>query len=1076
MIRLALHALENPRAWLAALGVATVVVGAGVGRLELRTDGDVLRPAGDLAVAATTRDAVRFQDPRQVLLLVRERAEGPELESPEGFRFLARTHQALRATWSVRAESLSSLASLPRLERDGGGFTVGTYLEQVPDPGPGFDALLARLRARPLTDGLLLSPDGSLAVLYVPLTEQVPIGEALLDVQDTVEEIGEDAPFELLLAGPVVAETTLGRMVLRDLALFVPVMVLLIAGLLFVTLGDRAGVMVPLVEALAVLLWTLGAMGWLGIPVTLVTTVLPVVLMAMAITDEIHLLERIKAHRAGRSLREATRLALGEVATPIVATSVTTSLGFLSFATSAIEPLRHFGLFTALGITLAMLFSFTGIPALLALVPDAWVVPGSRETRGGRFDGLARWACAKPTAALLAGAAVLLVAVPGITKLRVGDSWVENFASDSPLVRAERLFNDAFWGSYRFDVVLEGPPEFFYAPGAAELMARARDVALQAPHVGGVLTHLTPLAEVARALGVGETLAALSPSALADVVTVAEMSPSRVALRELLSDRGNAARVRLFVEDASYERALAIQEHLEARLPDLLGPREVTWHYSGDLPSALAVVQSIVDGQLRSIAWTLVAIAGALALVFAPGRPGLAATLPVTAAAAALLGAMGWLEMTLGIATSMFASLTVGVGVDFGIHYVHRYRLERARGQGPGPALQATVSTVGRALRWNAGVLGLGFTVLAFSSLRPNRELGLLLAAAMGACYLATVLLLPRLLRGVPGAAKLAVLLVAFAAASPAARAQGPGVRGAGPCGARPAAEARALMAGLDARFRGEPRIVRMDIRTRYPETHRMHALLADAPLTKILWGVFDGDAQRTRVLYVFSGPGRLAGTTLLIHDAATSVEDDAMWLYLRSLGTFTALERGARTVLVPGTVLTYEDARGFIPVDSYHFSWAPARHDGGPPRVGACPRDRKIRADLGYAWLVIDVDREHDVVTHVEYADLGGKPLKTWEQIESVEVAGQMHPAHVRMRHAVEGHVTDVRYEHWPVASPPAPEIFRPELAESSFLERLRGVVEAAGLGERIGEELERADAVVREYDERMRQYDAKP
>ena len=88
----------------------------------------------------------------------------------------------------------------------------------MPSAGPELDALLASLRARPLTDGLLLSSDGRLSAFYVPLAEQVPIGEALRGLEQAVTRVGEDADFDLLLAGPVVAETTLGRMVLRDLA------------------------------------------------------------------------------------------------------------------------------------------------------------------------------------------------------------------------------------------------------------------------------------------------------------------------------------------------------------------------------------------------------------------------------------------------------------------------------------------------------------------------------------------------------------------------------------------------------------------------------------------------------------------------------------------------------------------------------------------------------------------------------------------------------------------------------------------------------------------------------------------
>ena len=119
----------------------------------------------------------------------------------------------------------------------------------------------------------------------------------------------------------------------------------------------------------------------------------------------------------------------------------------------------------------------------------------------------------------------------------------------------------------------------------------------------------------------------------------------------------------------------------------------------------------------------------------------------VTAATFFVLGGMGLLDVPLGIATSMFASLTVGIGVDFGIHFLHRYLSERGRGADDAEALMATVEKTGTALRWNALVLAAGFAVLSVSSLKPNHSLGLLLAAAMMACYVAALIFLPRLAR-----------------------------------------------------------------------------------------------------------------------------------------------------------------------------------------------------------------------------------------------------------------------------------------------------------------------------------------
>jgi len=130
-------------------------------------------------------------------------------------------------------------------------------------------------------------------------------------------------------------------------------------------------------------------------------------------------------------------------------------------------------------------------------------------------------------------------------------------------------------------------------------------------------------------------------------------------------------------------------------------------------------------------------------------RPGLtlAALFPVLASAVLVLGGMGWLGVHLGIASSMFTALTLGVGVDFALHSVSNYSARRHEAAlSHRAAIAAVWNSTGRALRWNSLILAAGFLMLANSALKPNRQLGFLLAAAMLAAYLATLVFLPGLL------------------------------------------------------------------------------------------------------------------------------------------------------------------------------------------------------------------------------------------------------------------------------------------------------------------------------------------
>jgi predicted RND superfamily exporter protein len=1089
MARLARHALAHPRLWLLFIGIVTLLLGAGLLRLELRTDGAALHPVGHPDIEAAEHDRWRFLDPRQVVLLVHAPPGAQTLASPTGFRFLAALHAALRSQSAIRSGGVVSIAGLLRVSPESAGLSLGTYLDSIPDDPAEFAVLVEEARAVARTDGLLLSPDGRLAAFYVPLAEDRRVASMVGELQAWLDFYAS-APYELWLTGPEVAEAMLGDKVLKDLALFVPAMVVVIALLLALTLRSPGGVLIPLAEALVVLVWVLGSMGWLGIPITLVTTILPVVLMAIAITDELHILERVQAAAVSTPLAEAVEAALSEVGRPIIATSLTTALGFLAFLGATVVPMRHFGVWTAIGILLALLLSFCFIPALIVSLPRSWFVP--RSAAGGRSLGaLRRRAVARPGAALVMGLLLMAVCVPGVLRLRVEDAWMDNFAPDAPLVAAERAFNDSFWGSYRFDVVVEAEPDFFYGPAGVRLTEAIRDVASGAPHVGGVTTYLEPLDEIARALGVEGELGSLSALQLADLAMVAEMGENRVRLRQLITDRGEATRLRLFANRASYERARRLRDYLDERLPALAEDDDVAFHYSGDLPVAIAVVDSIVGNQLRSIGLALASVFIMLIAFFSGGEGVLAgirrawvAMVPVLATLVMVFGAMGYAGIPLGIATSMFAALSVGIGVDFGVHFLHRFQRARTRGLDPSSATVDAFGSTGTVLGWNAFVLAIGFMVLTLSSMKPNHDLGLLLSAAILACYVSAVLLLPRLLPLT--AAAVFLLAIPLAVLSPASASAGGCTTATNDADASDS-QAVALMSALETGFRRGARVVRMDIQTTYGQRpgsyHRTTVL---PPSQKTLWGVFNGDAENTRLLYVFSGPGRLAGTTLLMHDRAGSLDRDAMWLYLRSFDIFKRLEPKSQQVMVPGTALTYEDSRGFIPQDKYYFSsiagglsitqaetvaQSPAAA-GSPTSVQilACPRNASIRENLGYASLLLTVDRERELVLGVQYTDLGGKPLKTYRLLQEVEVDGRFYPGEVLLENKSEGYITRIGYEYWKPEVPPMAALFEPDLAKGRFIDRLKTYVAQMGQGERILAELERADEIVREFEAKLK------
>lgn len=755
--RLTSACLARPRVTLLGGLLVAALFGSGLPKLELRTDGRTLYPSGNPIVERSEADAERFREPDQVILLISPKPGGPPVASVAGLRFLQEIDLHLRALPVLDPEKVRSLASL--LEPEPGLSSlhlVREYLQEPPASPAEVADLRARVRRHPLGEGLFLSPDGSTAAVYASLAEGVSRREAVGALEDWIRSRGGSA-FELRLTGPVAAEVLLGRKVLRDLAWMTPFMVLVMALLLYACLRTPGAVAAVMTEVLIVLVCVLGAMGHAGVPVTLVTTILPVVLIVLAVADEVHFLERLQASQeetaetspAGR--RAGVETALREMGRPMILTSLTTAAGFLAFPASDLAPLRDFGIFAAGGILLAMLSSFTLIPAVVLSLPASWWRSPPRRSPDRKGPSLSRfytWVWRHETAAFALGLGLLAALLPGAFRLSVQDSWIDNFDRASPVAAADRLYNARFWGTYRFDIVLESrEPQFFRRIEGVRLVDEVARVASAAPHAAGVVSHLAPLQVLAEMTERPRDVSRLTPEDLRTLMALSVLLRRSIDLDHYLSRDAQAVRIRILVKDADYRRGMELREHLRRRLTPLLRGHGVTFHSSGDLPVALEVVRTILTNQLGSIAWSLVGISLILLLVLRRFVQVAILLAPILAAALLVLGAIGYLGLPLGIASSMFLALAVGSGTDFSLHFFHVYREARASGAEHAAAVGRSLATAGRAVRWNAVVLGLGFLVLTLSALPPNRVLGLLLAAAMLAAYLMTVLLLPRLLR-----------------------------------------------------------------------------------------------------------------------------------------------------------------------------------------------------------------------------------------------------------------------------------------------------------------------------------------
>ncbi|HSS75981.1 MAG TPA: outer membrane lipoprotein-sorting protein [Thermoanaerobaculia bacterium] len=269
--------------------------------------------------------------------------------------------------------------------------------------------------------------------------------------------------------------------------------------------------------------------------------------------------------------------------------------------------------------------------------------------------------------------------------------------------------------------------------------------------------------------------------------------------------------------------------------------------------------------------------------------------------------------------------------------------------------------------------------------------------------------------------------------------------------GLRAAAEtstADAVMREVEARLRSAPRFVQLDIKTKRPRVEGVVELLAGEPIR--LWGAINGDPQQTRILFVFTAPERMQGTGLLIVDPWSPQAPDTLWYHMRTFRRFLEIQQTSLKLLVPGTCLTYEDARGFLSSDKYSFRFLTAPVPTAREwQIEARPRSPELERDLGVSSLKVHVDRARFLVQRIDYIGLNGLPVKTYELEAPVRFGDRWLPGTARVNDLQSSIESVLHQQYWRVKERLPDTLFDVSVEDDSLFERMRSA--GAKFGVRI-------------------------
>ncbi|UCD61841.1 MAG: RND family transporter [Flavobacteriaceae bacterium] len=666
------------------------------------------------------------------------------------------SNDVVKAATLNRLESLAlDLSTLEGLDRvispfnaqeiaiEDGMMSMTPFFEKMPDNQTGFEALKKRIASNSMTNRFF-SEDFSLVSLVLIKNTETP------DI--IIEEIKEviaanPGPEETLLGGLPFIRHSISGNILNDLIVLLPIAMFLMVFMLYFSFKEWKGVFMPFLIVLMSIILSFGLMAFLGWKISLFSILMPIMIIAIANDYGIHLIAHYQDLARGEetfTMKEICKQIYIDLKKPIVITGITTIGGILGLLSHTMMPAAELGVLTAIGIAFALLLSLWFLPAMLSFFKLKDKNSAKSKKKNALLDqGLARlgnWVTRHPKTIIASSIVVTVIGVIGVFFLKVDTNVESYFSAKSEVGRSTKLINEKFGGSQFISLLFSGD---VLTPEVMKRMEFYEKELIKDPAVGLVSSPVSLVKELSKGfyepMEEGYNEIPETSDEIYQLIEMFSLGGNEDDISQYLDYNYENARILISLKDGSNSANKRVLKNLNALTKD--DPN--VQYAAGAGLTEIELADIVVKGQIKSLIFALAVVFIILSFVLRSPKAGLLSGLPITIAIVVLFGLMGIFGIALDIATALLSSIMIGVGVDYTIHFLWRFKSERSRGNDHRKAVRITLNTSGRGIIINALSVIVGFMPLILSNFTPLKYFGALIVISITTCLISSLFLVP---------------------------------------------------------------------------------------------------------------------------------------------------------------------------------------------------------------------------------------------------------------------------------------------------------------------------------------------
>jgi hypothetical protein len=632
-------------------------------------------------------------------------------------------------------------------------FIVQKFLEDIPQEKNKLDKLKQRALSNPLYVDNFVSKDGQTAAIVIYVEDRPDEPEFRKKIIQECEkklELYRQYTGIAYKAGWTTTNLYLSQFMKRDISVFIPISYLFIAVAVYFFFRNIWLTCMAVLNISICMGSTMGLFPILGITLNNVTTVVPPVVMALALCDTVHIFSHLNKELLEQfdNKEKALCHVLKKVVMPCFLTTLTTAVGFLSLYSNKLGPIKDFAIVASAGMAFEFIYAFLFLPSAILFLPSHKIFTVKLEDGSFRRFIESIYALVNKRHGLVCILSTIIVfgAVAYMLSIRVDTNVLNYFKQNSSVKTATNFVENNISGVRTIEISLtaDGVEDAFKSPDYLR-------------YIDTLQGSLQTIKGIDKAISFIDFLKDMNQSfhnENPDYLKIPESKPLIAQylllygsdnIYDFINESFNRARISLRISCHGTAEQKHILEQLH-RIIKLNYHPDISVRITGKVVQDIKMIDTLVDGQIYSLAIATAVIAVLMFFVMKSIKLGLISIIPNFFPIILNFGIMGLLGIPLNAATSLIAAVALGIAVDDTIHFLTAFK-RHAKGKHDIPqAIHATIMEKGRALFASSLILSIGFVIMVLSSFVPTIYFGLLSSIIMVSAAIGDALILPALM------------------------------------------------------------------------------------------------------------------------------------------------------------------------------------------------------------------------------------------------------------------------------------------------------------------------------------------